>query len=97
MNEQLQIRVGLFSVTVGKRPALLLPMAGANEWRTEAQQQCARYPLADDGQYIHSRMPPPFVFERAWRDYTRHRVFKTELVRRQSQSFPNHRRFREKP
>jgi hypothetical protein len=79
LNEQLQIRVGLFHVTVGKRPG---PVSSCrNDWRSEREQEQSRVPLAHDGQYSHNRMPPQFVFEHRWRDSTRRVVFKKNLTR----------------
>ena len=79
MNGQLQIQVGLFLVTVGKRPD---PVSSCrNNWRSEREQELARFPLAHDGQYTHNRLPPQFVFEHRWRDYTRRVVFKKNLTR----------------
>ncbi len=83
MNENLQIQVGLFRVTLGKRadPNTQKPWT-SREWKSEREQERLRFPLADDRQYVHSRMPPQFVFERRWRDYTRGVTLKKELARR---------------
>ena len=82
MNKQLQIQVGLFLLTVGKRPAPVnLPSQSGQDWRSEKEQEQARFSLAHDGQYSHNRMPPQFVFEHRWRDYTRRVVFKKNLTR----------------
>jgi hypothetical protein len=91
MNEQLQIRVGLFRVTIGKRPDPISQVVQrcGNDWRSEKEQEHLRFPLADDGQYVHSRMPPQFVFEQHWRDYTRHVVLKKHLARMALRSRPD--------
>ncbi|WP_407542980.1 hypothetical protein Q0M94_25230 (plasmid) [Deinococcus radiomollis] len=81
MNEQLQIRVGLFLVTVGKRPVPINRVSQHLNGQSEKEKEQSRCPLTHDGQYTHSRMPPQFVFEHRWRDYTRRVVFKKNLTR----------------
>jgi uncharacterized protein YifE (UPF0438 family) len=91
MNEQLQIRVGLFRVTIGKGhdPINQMVQRCGNDWRSEKEHEHLRFPLADDGQYVHNRMPPQFVFERHWRDYTRRVVVKKRLARMAHRSHPD--------